>query len=127
MIRGVISQDREIVVSILVHGPREGSVSLPAAIDTGFNGYLTLPPNAINALELPYHSQATATLGDGSVVSLRRFEGSVDWHGQRREAMILEAEGGPLIGVSLLYGSRLIIDFADDGQVVIEPLDTIPP
>jgi predicted aspartyl protease len=35
-------------------------------IDTGFNGWLSLPPNLINQLNLKWKRRGRAILGDGS-------------------------------------------------------------
>ncbi|MCC5619329.1 hypothetical protein LC605_30545 [Nostoc sp. CHAB 5836] len=35
--------------------------SLDFVIDTGFNGYLTLPPQAVGVMNLPLHSTTPAT------------------------------------------------------------------
>src|SRR5262249_60579706 len=32
------------------------------------------------------------------------------WHGRERDVIVLEADGDPLIGMSLLYGSRVTLD-----------------
>ena len=61
-------------------------------------------------------------LADGSTVELQRFDGFVEWHDELREVMVLAAEGGPLIGMSLLRGSRITIDVDDGGLVAVEPL-----
>ena len=44
------------------------------------------------------------------------------WHGQGLEVPVLQADGGPLIGMALLNGSRVIMDVVKDGQVKIEKL-----
>lgn len=44
MIVGVITADREAVISFSVRGADEQEQSIEAALDTGFNGYLTLVP-----------------------------------------------------------------------------------
>lgn len=44
------------------------------------------------------------------------------WHGQEREVLALQADGGPLIGMSLLYGSRLVLEVINNGNVTIESL-----
>jgi hypothetical protein len=33
----------------------------------------------------------------------------------------LQADGGPLVGMALLYGSRVVLHIVDDGDVLIEP------
>ena len=44
------------------------------------------------------------------------------WHGQEQDVLALQADGGPLIGMSLLYGSRLVLEVIDNGDVTIDSL-----
>jgi hypothetical protein len=53
---------------------------------------------------------------------LRQLEAVVSWDGQDRNVMVLEANGGPLLGMSLLYGSRVTLDVVDGGPVTIQTL-----
>ena len=62
-----------------------------------------------------------ATLADGSVVVLDVYLATVLWHEQEREILVLQAEGGPLVGMGLLYGSRVVLHVVEDGEVLIEP------
>jgi clan AA aspartic protease len=91
-------------------------------IDTGFNGYLTLPPDLIPLLQLASAGSRQAILGDGSTVTMNNYLATVSWHGSNREVLALESNGGPLIGMSLLHGSRLTMDVADHGDVTIQEL-----
>lgn len=63
-----------------------------------------------------------ATLGDGSMVVLDLYLATVSWHVQEREVLVLQAEGGALVGMSLLYGSRVVLDVVDGGEVTIATL-----
>ena len=45
----------------------------------------------------------------------------MSWHAQRREVEILETAGESLIGMSLLFGSKIAIDARVGGEVLIEP------
>jgi hypothetical protein len=45
------------------------------------------------------------------------------WNEEELEVLILRAEGGPLIGMSLLYGHRVVLHVVDNGDVII---DTLP-
>lgn len=90
-------------------------------IDTGFTDYLTLPPEVIASLQLVFRESVEFVLGDGSPVSFDTFAATVVWGGQERDILVLASEGGPLVGMSLLYGYRVIIDVVDGGSVTIEP------
>jgi clan AA aspartic protease len=119
---GIITADRAAALRLKVRGPSGVEQEVETVLDTGFNGYLTLPHTLVVALGLAYHSEAIATLADGSRVRLRKYTGTVIWDGQERDVIVLEAEGGPLVGMSLLYGSRVTLDVVDGGPVIIEPL-----
>ena len=119
MIVGSINVDREAVLPLTVHGAI-GTQEFEAVIDTGFNGYLTLSSAEIAELNLSFHSQTMVMLGDGSTIDLREFEAILNWNGQARDVLVLEAEGGPLIGMALLYGFDVWLRVLDGGHVKIE-------
>lgn len=121
MIDGRI-RDREANIRLKVHGLSQPPVEIEAVIDTGFNGYLTLPSQSVSALRLPFAGHRRATLADGSVTRLDVYLASVIWHGEPKEVLISEAETTPLIGMALLEGCRLTMDVIDGGAVTIEAL-----
>jgi predicted aspartyl protease len=75
----------------------------------------------VRARQLPLVGNRRATLADGSVVVLDVYLATVLWHEQEREILVLQAEGGPLVGMGLLYGSRVVLHVVEDGEVLIEP------
>jgi clan AA aspartic protease len=97
-------------------------VEIDAVVDTGFDDALTLPRQIITALGLPLAGPAQATLADGSVVRLNYYRATVLWEGIPRKILVLDADGGPLVGMSMLYGSRVTLDVVDGGPVTIETL-----
>lgn len=107
---------------ISVFGPGDRRVQVEATIDTGFNGYLTLPPAVVSGLELSFVGTTLATLGDGQRASLDLFLGAVAWHGDPLDVLVLQAEGGALLGMAALEGSRLTVDVTGGGNVTIQPL-----
>ncbi|MXW36143.1 MAG: clan AA aspartic protease [Chloroflexi bacterium] len=91
-------------------------------LDTGFTGYLTLPAADIQQLGLPPGGERTFRLASGELHTFEVYDGSVLWHGHSTEALVLQAEGLPLIGMSLLWGSRVTFDALAGGIVEIEAL-----
>ena len=91
-------------------------------IDTGFNGYLTLPSDVVSRLKLQLAGNRRATLGDGNTVVLDVYLAKVVWHSHEREVLALQTEGGPLIDMSLLHGNRLTLTIVNGGDVTIDPL-----
>ena len=122
MINGKITTHREAIIGLEVIGSNQKREKVEAVIDTGFNGYLTLPNNLINSLNLQQAGSRRVTLGDGNIVVLEMYFAKVLWHGQEREILALQADGGTLIGISLLYGSRLVLEVIDNGNVTIDSL-----
>ena len=121
MITGKLTVHQEAVIELEV-GSSNQSEKIEAVIDTGFTGYLTLPSALVSRLNLQQAGEQRAILGDENRVVLKRHIAKVLWHGAERNVYVLQAEGGPLVGMSLLYGSRLILDVVTDGNVTIDAL-----
>ena len=122
MIAGVVTPNREATVSLTIYSSGGQQQQIEAMVDTGFNLFLTLPSLLIAALGLPFAVPAKATLADGTVVSLDCYWLTLLWEGQPRRIVVLAADDRPLVGMSLLYGSRVTLDVVDGGPVTIEPL-----
>jgi len=121
MIHGVV-KNREALVELEVSAGAGKTHRIEAVIDTGYNGYLTLPSHIVAALQLPSAGQRRGTLADGSVVRFEVFIATVNWHAKQREVLVSQMSGAPLVGMSLLNGSRLTIDASEGGRVSIEEL-----
>ena len=91
-------------------------------LDTGFAGFLTLPSAAIARLGLPYVGVQPSTLADNSTTLLSIYRLTVHWDGEDREVDVLELEGAPLLGMSLLDGYDVRIQAIEGGLVTIERL-----
>lgn len=126
MIIGTVTANGEAIIRVLVRGPHGQEIEVDAAIDTGFNGFLTLPAQLITALALLFAGTTRAALGDGTEVQMDVFEATVLWDDQERVVSVLAAEGGALVGMSMLSGYRVILDVQDGGAVTIEALPSAP-
>ena len=56
MITGTVNADYEAVIRLFVQGPAGPAHEVDAIIDTGFNGFLTLPPALVTTLGHDYAS-----------------------------------------------------------------------
>jgi predicted aspartyl protease len=119
---GQVTSERRITLRLLVTGPGGVAVGTTALLDTGFSGALTLPPSLVRLLDLPLQTTMPVTLAHGLRVTLRIFEAQVLWHGQQRSVPVHECDNVPLVGVGLVYGSRLRADVLDGGELSIEPI-----
>jgi clan AA aspartic protease len=120
VIRGQVQATREAVISLPLHAPGGGTRDLDVVIDTGFSGYLTLPPDTIATLQLPFYGTADYQLADGSAVQFPIHTATVVWDGHDRDVYVLASDGGALVGIQMLYGHRLYVDVIDGGEVTIE-------
>jgi clan AA aspartic protease len=92
-------------------GPQVSTAT--AWIDTGFTGDLVLPDRVIQELSLPLSGTVGAVLADGSQVAMRTYSCLIEWFDgwQHLEVVASEADY-PLLGVGLLLGHKLIIDYS---------------
>jgi clan AA aspartic protease len=95
---------------------------LRAVVDTGYNGYITLPTLLINSLGLASSGKVRGMLADGTTISMSTYLADVAWLNEIKRIVVTEAEGGPLIGMALLEHSRVMIDVIDGGRVDIQSL-----
>jgi len=123
MISGVVTDSLDAVIPITVQGPSGAVRTIEAVTDTGFGGFLTLPPSLIADLSLPFVGLGTATLGDGSEVSFPFHDVVVLLGGEQRPGFADAAHTTPLVGMRLLEGHDLHIEVIDDGQLTIERRD----
>jgi clan AA aspartic protease len=122
MIQGVVNLRCEATLSLVVANEGGQRQQIDAVIDTGFNGFLTLPSAVIGTLDLPWSGSDIVALGDGSETLFDLYAATILWDGQSCEIDIAESETDPLIGMALLYGYRLQIDAIKGGIVKIEAL-----
>ena len=130
MIRGSVAATRapdgtvllEPRITLRVAGLARIFQTVETAVDTGFTAYLTLPERIIHQLGLIHLGRRPATLASGEVQMFDVYGGLTLWHDQPRVAVIHRTDGRPLVGMSMLSGSRLIVDAREDGDVIIEEL-----
>lgn len=121
MITGIVAHRHALIhLSLLDRTGQE--VEIETTLDTGFTGFLTLPPADIATLGLPFAQYHRATLADGSVGRLEVYAATVIWDGEERDIDVLAIGTESLLGMSLLEGSDVRLQVTDGGLVVIEPL-----
>jgi clan AA aspartic protease len=121
MILGKIVDGR-VVSSVIFCLTEATDLTIDFVIDTGFNSYLTLPPQAVAAMKLPMESAVIARLADGSQYKIPVHLAKIRWYGQELFVTVLATGTKPLLGTALLQGFRLTVEFADDGIVKIEKM-----
>ena len=122
MIIGKIRADQEAIIELEIVGLNH-SEKVEVVIDTGFTGFLMLPSDLIKRLGLQLIGNRRAILGDGSPVSFDLYLAKVVWHGRTRNVPALGSKhDGALLGMSMLSGSRTVLEVIPNGTVTISPL-----
>jgi clan AA aspartic protease len=121
MIVGIV-QGREPRIRLTIRGLRGRQQEIEAVVDTGYTGWLTLPPHVIGALNLPWRSFGCGTLADGSVSLFDVYQAKVVWDGRVRSVFVDEFAATPLVGMALLKGREFRMQARARGRVTIKPL-----
>ena len=121
MMTGVV-RAREARIRLKIRGPGGQEQEIEAVIDTGFTGWLTLPPALVAALALPWQSFGRGILADGSEGLFDVCEAAVVWDRRARRIPVDEADAAPLVGMALLNGYELKVQVRARGKVTIKRL-----
>lgn len=109
-------------MGIVLYSSKRAEVEIECVVDTGFEGFLTLPPAVVVNLGMPYVAPIDANLADNSRVVTNIHQGIILWHGVERMIPILVMGRRPLIGTALLEDSHLSIDFCEGGTVLVDDI-----
>ena len=123
MIEGVVNNSVEAVISLALRGPARQTREIEAVIDTGYNGFLTLPASIVDELRLPFRFRGRALLADGREETFDAHSVTVLWDGQLRHVEADVMGAAPLVGMSLLEDYSLYVEVAIGGRVVISTID----
>lgn len=122
MMTGRINADLEPRLLLAVRAASGSRHEVDAVIDTGFNGFLTMPTALIAALGLRWLCRQQGELADGSVVAFDVYVAMVDWDGQPRSVEVEAVDAQPLIGMALMQQSELRMQVLPGGPVTIAAL-----
>jgi clan AA aspartic protease len=122
VIVGTVTENREAIIRLIVRGLYGQEQEVEAVIDTGFTGFLTLPPRLITSLGLTWLGREEGVLSDGSLQVFDVYTATVIWDGQPRSVIADAADTDLLVGMGLMYRYDLRIQVVDGGTVTIEAL-----
>jgi clan AA aspartic protease len=124
VITGTVTVGREAVLRLSVYDTGGQLQETDAVVDTGYDGWLTLPPHFIVALGLTWRRFGHAILADGSTILTNICEATVEWDGQQITLPVDEADVEPLVGMSLMYGYELVMPILDGATFTLRSLTT---
>ncbi|HVC95720.1 MAG TPA: hypothetical protein VND64_18650, partial [Pirellulales bacterium] len=105
MMTGLVNADLEPRLLLTARAASGQPRDLEVVIDTGFNGFLTLPPALIAALGLRWLCRQQGELADGSLLAFDVYVATVDWDGRPRNVEVEAADAQPLLGMALMQGA----------------------
>ncbi len=117
---GVVNGRLEAIITVFLLGSAGHAREIDAVVDTGFNGFLTLPPMLVADLALPVVGEGEAVLADGSEAVFDVHSVTVLWDGQPRAVETGAVGGDPLVGMALMEDHDLRIRVCNGGRVLIE-------
>lgn len=119
MMTGVVNAALEASLRLSVEDTRGQLQEVEAILDTGFNGFLTLPSALIAALGLPWLSRQEGQLADGTFQVLDVFAAAILWDGRPRTVEVEALDAQPLVGMALMRGHELRVHVKPGGVVTI--------
>ncbi len=122
MISGIVTGDHQAIIPVTVRGPTGQERNIEAILDTGFDGWISLPPSLVEALGLVWRRRGRALLADGSESVFDIYEATVIWEGLVRRISVDAAETAPLVGMGLLEGHEITLQVRTGGVVTIRAL-----
>jgi clan AA aspartic protease len=125
MITGIINADFEPIISLSICGADGKIYTQDAIVDTGFNGWLSFPPDLIDRLNLRWKRRGRAILGGGSECIFNVYEAVLIWDGETISIPIDEADSEPLVGMSLMEGYQLMMQISEGGCVQLNKVTTL--
>jgi clan AA aspartic protease len=117
MIRGAVNAEFEPLVPLSMRRADGKVFTQDAIVDTGFNGWISLPPDLITQLNLSWKRRGRAILGDGSECVFDVYETVVIWDETLLTVPVDEADSEPLIGMSLMESYQLTMQILNGGYV----------
>jgi clan AA aspartic protease len=121
MIVGMV-QGREALIRLTIRGFRGRQQEIEGVIDTGYTGWLTLPPTVVGSLNLRWRTFGRGTLADGSVSFFDVYYAKVVWDSHVRPVFVDEFDASPLVGMALLRSCELKMQVRARGKVTIKRL-----
>lgn len=125
MITGFVNVEFEPIIPLSIRRADGKVFTQDAIVETGFNGWLSLPPDLIAELKLPWKRRGRAILGDGSECIFNVYKAVVVWDETLLVIPVDEADSDPLVGMSLMEGYHLTMQVFEGSQVELRKVNIV--
>ncbi len=122
MICGAVNECLEPWIELAIQDRHGDNHLVQALLDTGINGFLTLPPSWLLEMGLECDSQVRVTLADGSEIVSDLFTAIALWDGKLIEIDVEAADTDPLVGMAMLVQHDLRMRVIPQGEVAISSI-----
>lgn len=122
MIVGQVDSRLNLFIPVVVRGFNGQELALNALLDTGFSDFLSLTDDQIQTLGLLPSGVAESELADGSIVPVTLYTAVVVWEGIERLIEVVGGDSDPLLGVKLLEGYLMTVEFTENGNLQLSRL-----
>ena len=93
---------------------------IEATLDTGFDGFLTLPAHWVHRLGLIWAGGIPMQMATSEWAEFDAYTAAVFWLGSRLPIRALQTQSEILIGTRLLWESQLTVQFWEGGSVNVQ-------
>lgn len=121
MIVGTVRR-RQPLIRLTIRGFGGRQQDVEAVVDSGYTGWITLPPTIIAALRLRWQTFGRGVLADGSVSAFDVYQANLLWDGHLRRVFVDEFNAVPLVGMALLRGYECCMQVRARGKITIKKL-----
>ena len=114
--RGSVA-NHHILLNVVFVLPGRPDATIEMVVDTGYVGTLTLPSTVVQSFNLPFIRRTQAKLADGTSIYIGVHLATFVWHNRDRTAEVIALDDRPLLGMLLLDGSQMEVDFSNGGHM----------
>ncbi|MBC8135958.1 MAG: clan AA aspartic protease [Fibrella sp.] len=123
ILTGIVNHNFKAVVVIAIRGTEGREQTIEPMVDTGFSGYLSLPPAFVATLGLPLIGTRPAKFANGTVENVPIHRARILWEGIERSITVMASGDDPLLGMATPAGYRITIEVTPNGAVTIEEMN----
>jgi clan AA aspartic protease len=123
MITGSVNSQLQAIIELALLRKSGHWHSVKATVDTGYNGFVVLPPSVIKSLNATCIGSNFMTLADGRSIDVQVYLATVEWNGKQRVVAVDVSDSTILVGMAMLQGHDLNVKIQEGGSLTIKAFD----